>query len=747
VLLAVAIASLTGAAGYRLYDQPGLAPSTLAPQTIRAPHDLETVDERATDAKRRDLRTRLAPVLQIDTRASAEVRRNRDRALDRLARLRQQAGPLPYLDPERVPLSAQVTLRRASAPDWSAIAAAAIARQSDPAAAEVPVAIVAALREAPDTPDLLARTEAARASYAAASAGLSATRVGNLSASDVEGILDLSDATWERARASIVETSDGMLAQGIAPGLPPEMLAAAVRAQLPGALPPEARSPASRLLLDSLRPNLTEDREQMLQRMEQQLEPEIVSAREGEVIVRAGDAISPAQFALLDAYGLSQRGVNWSGLAVLASFCTAAVVGFWLLLRRVRPRARNRDRLLLLLLSASTPLLATLGIPHGNLPAVGLLTGSFYGPVLAIAQVLLLSGLGVLAKLLGAQGVGVGWELVLAETLGGLLAAAVAGRSRSREELAVLGGGVGLLQGSAAFALALAAGELWYAALPGAVLSGLLGLAWCVMALGISPYLERGFGLVTPIRLAELANPCRPLLQRLASEAPGTFQHTLFVASLAEAAARELGCNVELVRAGTLYHDIGKLHDPLGFIENQFGCSNKHDEIANPHISAAIIKRHVSAGIAMARKHGLPRILEDFIPEHQGTLLISYFYFQAQQRSQQSGLPPVDEAEFRYDGPIPQTRETGIVMLADGCEAALRSLTGATPEVALGVVNKMIRARWQDGQLDDAGLRREELAKIAEVFVCVWQQSNHRRIAYPKAALEPRARKREPVAD
>jgi len=254
-----------------------------------------------------------------------------------------------------------------------------------------------------------------------------------------------------------------------------------------------------------------------------------------------------------------------------------------------------------------------------------------------------------------------------------------------------------------------------------------------VVALGLSPYLEKLFDLVTPIRLAELANPNRPLLKRLATETPGTFQHTLFVATLAEAAAKHLGCNVELVRAGTLYHDIGKMHDPLGFIENQMGGPNKHEtEIKDPWKSAEIIKKHVSEGLVMARRHLLPTAIQAFIPEHQGTMLIAYFHHQAEQMAQADPNIVVKEVDFRYDGPIPQSRETGIVMLADACEAALRSLKDVNTEQALTVLNNILRARWQDNQLIDSGLTREEMSQIAEIFVEVWQQFHHKRIAYPK---------------
>jgi cyclic-di-AMP phosphodiesterase PgpH len=316
----------------------------------------------------------------------------------------------------------------------------------------------------------------------------------------------------------------------------------------------------------------------------------------------------------------------------------------------------------------------------------------------------------------------------------------MAHRLRSREELALLGVAIALTEGGVylIFKLIITAafGSVSYAVLREAGLFGLSGLIWSILALGLSSYLEQLFDLVTPSRLAELANPNRPLLKRLATEAPGTFQHTLFVSSLAEAAAKQLKCNVELVRAGTLYHDIGKMHDPLGFIENQMGKPNKHDtEINDPWKSARIIKKHVSEGIAIARKHRLPTAIQAFIPEHQGTMLIAYFYHAAQQMAEENPRIKIDEADFRYDGPIPQSRETGIVMLADSCEAALRSLKDATPEKALVMINNILRAKWQDNQLVDSGLTREEMTKIAQIFVEVWEQFHHKRIAYPKSKV------------
>jgi cyclic-di-AMP phosphodiesterase PgpH len=395
-----------------------------------------------------------------------------------------------------------------------------------------------------------------------------------------------------------------------------------------------------------------------------------------------------------------------------------------------------------------------LGLPWTSLPAIGILASSFYGSVVGVSVV------GLLSVVLP---IGLEIELIhlVASAAAGLLGAWMAGRLRSREELALLGVAIGLTQGMVYLVGTLIAsatsGSIWYVLLGTVGSQGLAGLAWSVVALGISPYLEHVFDLITPIRLAELANPNRPLLKKLAAEAPGTFQHTLFVASLAEAAARELGCNVELVRTGTLYHDIGKMHDPIGFCENQMSGGNKHDEINDPWASADLIKKHVTEGLAMARKHRLPKAIQSFIPEHQGTMLIAYFYHQAKQIAAQEptdlkiALAPgnnsttltiqsreVREEDFRYDGPIPQSRETGIVMVADSCEAALRSLKDATHEEALSMVNKILRARWQDNQLIDSGLTREDMSLIAEIFVRVWEQFNHKRIAYPSAVFTPR---------
>ena len=749
VILVVAVVSLTGALGHRFYNQPQLQAGTVAPQTIRSPDAARVEDTQATAAKRKAAQKGSIPVLMLDTTINQQVDRQLRQTLAQGRELRQIAGAFPFTATSVLSTATQRYLRSCPEAEWQLVLNTA-AQTSEtqkpalPAAAVVNPTVAKAIAELQTyrlqaTPTqftaLTGSIARARQNYAQALTKLTELK-GTSSASLYESsLLEFSDADWQKTDAGIRASARRILAQGIAPGLPSSLLQQAVNLQVQALVPTPAEALATELLLSALRPNLKQDAEQNRQKREQAalaVPPVMLEVQPGEVIVQAGEVIDQSDFVLLDHFGLSRREINWLGLVRQAGFVVGAIGIFRLVEWKFNPKLRHSDRLLVLLLSLSPPLLAAVGIPYTSLPAVGILLGSFYGAPLSATIIILLTAILPI-------GLDIGWLPLLSGAAGGILGSIIAGRMRSREELALLGGGVGITQGLVYLLLNLivsaATGSIWSLGVREVGLFALSGLAWSIVALGLSPYLEHLFDLVTPIRLAELANPNRPLLKRLATEAPGTFQHTLFVATLAEAAAKAIGCNVELVRAGTLYHDIGKLHDALGFIENQMGGPNKHDQINDPWRSAAIIKKHVSEGLVMARKHRLPVEIRRFIPEHQGTMLIAYFYHQAQQLAQQDPSIKVLEADFRYDGPIPQSRETGIVNLADSCEAALRSLRDATPETALATVNKILRARWQDNQLVDSGLKREELARIAVIFVEVWQQFHHKRIAYPKSAL------------
>jgi putative nucleotidyltransferase with HDIG domain len=769
--LMLAVICLTSVIGTRFYNQPRLAVGTPAPATIIAPKTARFPDHKTTEEIRKAAQRGSIPVLKIDVDRTEQIQKSLQQYLNRGDELREIVGVFPFTPTQILSESSQLYLRTASPWEWLTILAQ-VKREQSPKVKEnspgssvtekksdnVPIIVRWALsnrvltelgnqaiaelklyRQQSDSESfnyLIDTIIDARLRYPHAIAALSAGKPNSSAPIYDSTFFNLSDGEWEITKQGIQKIAKLVLTQGIPEGLPPEVLGHVLTLQLREQVPLAAESLAKKILSSTLRPNLTEDFDATSRRAKQavaEVKTIYVSINAGDKIVTAGEIIEANDLVLLDGFGLSQRGINWMGLMMLAGGVGLGVGVFWFVENRYDSPLRRRDHLLILLLTLSTPLLLYFKLPIVSLPAIGLWIGNFYGSTLAATVV-------ALVGLLLPVGMDIDLAILFANVAGGLIGGIVGGKMRTREELALLGLGVGLTQFIVylifTLILSATAPAVWSTILMGAGLQGMIGVAWSIVALGVSPYLEQGFDLVTPIRLAELSNLNRPLLKRLAAEAPGTFQHTLFVSSLAEAAAKELGCNVELIRAGTLYHDIGKMHDPLGFIENQMNGLNKHDEINDPWKSAEIIKKHVTQGLVMAKRARLPKALQAFIPEHQGTMLIAYFYHQAQQRAAAEGQPSISESDFRYDGPIPQSRETAIVMLADSCEAALRSLKDATPEEALNMVNKIFRARWQDNQLVESGLRREDMPKIAEIFVQVWQQFNHKRIAYPKAALQ-----------
>jgi hypothetical protein len=241
------------------------------------------------------------------------------------------------------------------------------------------------------------------------------------------------------------------------------------------------------------------------------------------------------------------------------------------------------------------------------------------------------------------------------------------------------------------------------------------------------PIFESIFGLLTKARLLELADKEKPLIRRLSLEAPGTFEHTLLICGLAEEATRMIGGDIDLIKTGAMYHDVGKLHAPKWFIENQDGSNNPHDEIDDPLKSAEILQAHVDEGLKYARKNRLPKPIANFIPEHQGTLRMGYFFHKAKEKNLK-----INENDFRYKGPIPQSKETAILMLADGCEAALRAMDiNSTDKEAMETISKIIYSRQKDGQLDESELSKGEIFLIKRAFLNVWKRIRHRRIQYP----------------
>jgi putative nucleotidyltransferase with HDIG domain len=248
--------------------------------------------------------------------------------------------------------------------------------------------------------------------------------------------------------------------------------------------------------------------------------------------------------------------------------------------------------------------------------------------------------------------------------------------------------------------------------------------------------LEKPFGITTHISLLELADTNKPVLKRLVMEAPGTYTHSMAVGHLAETAAEAVGADSLFARVAAYYHDVGKIRRPHFFVENQ-QVENVHDRM-NPTLSALVIQNHIKDGIEVAKEFKLPPMLLEVIEQHHGTSLVGFFYTQATCETESPS--PVLEQQFRYSGPKPQTREAGIVMLADAVEAASRSLVKPTPAKIEALINKVISEKLSDGQLDECELTFADINKIAGAFVRTLLGTLHARIEYPEI-VPPDARK------
>jgi putative nucleotidyltransferase with HDIG domain len=271
------------------------------------------------------------------------------------------------------------------------------------------------------------------------------------------------------------------------------------------------------------------------------------------------------------------------------------------------------------------------------------------------------------------------------------------------------------------------------------------GILVGVIATGILPVIEMAFGYTTDIKLLELANLEQPLLRELVVQAPGTHHHSVIVSNMVEATAEAVNANPLLAKVAAYYHDIGKMRKPRYFIENQSGSENKHEKLA-PSMSSLILISHVKDGVELGKEHKLGRELIDIIRQHHGTSLITFFYEKAKEHSEKKGAKSVHVKEegFRYPGPKPQTKEAGLVMLADFVEAASRTLVDPTAARIQGLVQKIIKNVFSDGQLDECGLTLKDLHEIAKSFNNTLTGIFHHRIEYPESVTRtPLSRKGE----
>jgi len=336
--------------------------------------------------------------------------------------------------------------------------------------------------------------------------------------------------------------------------------------------------------------------------------------------------------------------------------------------------------------------------------------------------------------LIGAQAIGLDLGdavVTMATAVGAILCL---GRVRSRSKML----SVGFVAAGVAVFTTLGVGTLEGLPLLPLAKTALMWGVWAIVAGSLMtcllPIVERVFRVQTDLSLIELGDPAHPLLQELVRRAPGTYNHSITVASLAEAAAEAIGARGLLVRVGAYFHDIGKMLKPGYFVENQGQGDNRHQSLM-PAMSTLVIIAHVKDGADLARQNKLPESIIDFIQQHHGTTLVEYFYRQAAERSSRGndidGSNVVDESSFRYPGPKPQTKEAGILMLADAVESASRVLVEPTPSRIENLVDELSRKRLLDGQFDECGLTLEEVDKIGQSLVKSLTAVYHGRVKYP----------------
>ncbi len=467
-----------------------------------------------------------------------------------------------------------------------------------------------------------------------------------------------------------------------------------------------------------------------------------VTVRQGEAVVRAGDPITDLTLEKLDELGLTRPRLEAStlaGHALVALVLAALLVGF---LWRFEPTIWFRNRSLLLFVlalvasavalriaadrtlwayvvpTAATVLLTTILLDAGAGAAMalvlGLLAGVMNQDALQPAVYTLAGGVAALITITRAErlnvfvraGVAIGATNILVLTAFNLI--------EQRDLAAVLQG--------------LAAGSV----------NGALSV---FLAVGSFAMLGHLFGIMTVFQLLELANPSSRLLRRLLMETPGTYHHSVMVGNLAERAAETIGADPLLARVAAYYHDIGKMKNPLAFIENQAGAHNIHDDLT-PESSARIIAGHVRDGIDLGYEYGLPVQIIGFIPQHHGTSVMSYFYGKAlRELGGDEGAAARDK--YRYPGPNPQSREAAILMLADGVEASVRSLEEKDEVSIRTMVDRIVDARVEDGQLDEADVTLRNISQIKEAFVQQLLGMYHSRIQYPDNVVPMEQQRRD----
>jgi len=502
-----------------------------------------------------------------------------------------------------------------------------------------------------------------------------------------------------------------------------------------------------------IRPNITFNKRETELRKEEariSVKPIYFKVKKGEMIIREGEKINPTHLLKLETEARLKRNPPIPGMAL----SMAVMIGILLALSYVvvlrRANAFKGDTRSLIF-NSSTLLFMFLLVLLYNIVGEEVARGFYFFSIQVLLFALPISLGAILVSIFQGLDAAIAFSLIISILasivmegrieffvyflLGSLLAAYGVRNCRERRILIRTGMRVGLLNIVMAVSIqTLLYGNPYSQAGGISLIAGFLGgfLAG-VIATGFLPLIEMIFGFTTDIKLLELSSLDQPILKDLMVKAPGTYHHSVIVSTMVEATAESIHANPLLTKVSAYYHDIGKIKKPLYFVENQVRGDKRHEKLA-PSMSSLILISHVKDGIELAKQHKLGKEIIDIIQQHQGTGLISYFYQKAKEQSEKKGSrsSPVKEEDFRYPGPKPQTKEAGLVLVADGVEAASRTLVDPTPARIKGMVQKIINNVFSDGQLNECELTLKDLNQIAQSFTKTLSGIFHSRIEYPE---------------
>lgn len=457
---------------------------------------------------------------------------------------------------------------------------------------------------------------------------------------------------------------------------------------------------------------------------------EPVMIKKDQIIVKYGEPVTAKQIVLLKQLGLLNEDslVQWrlyTGLGIMVMMIM--VLQWFYLYRYYRSLYEDNKKLVLInsLMCLSVILARTVGmvspflIPFACVPLLmSLLINYKISLVAGVLNIILISG-----------SVGFNVEATTLAILNTIMGAVILRKMQARNDVFLSTIFIVIVNVTCTFSIGILLSNNTIEILKRAGIASVGSIISAVLTIGLLPFFESTFDIVTVVKLLELGNPNQPLLKRLLIEAPGTYHHSIMVANLAEVAAEEIGANSLLTRVGSYYHDVGKIKRPYFFKENQMGLENPHNKIT-PNLSALIIVSHVKDGLELANVHRIPHCLLDFIEEHHGNSLVKYFYVTMKNTSEHP--EEVSEEDFRYPGPVPKTKETAIVMLADSVEAAVRSINEPSTEKIEVMVNNIFKDKLDDGQLKESDLTFNELERIKKTFLKTLNGIYHQRIEYPE---------------